>query len=231
MSPPAQPAADHILSRFLGILPSTPEETILRMLIELGCEVVGGQEGSLLVYDEREQLLHFAMNISRSKTGTSLVGKTLKVDQGLVGLAFVTREVQTGAPKFKDIGQREREGGTSPTAPEAVIAAPMILGDDVIGVITTVSFEKGKLFSSKDARTYSNFAAIAAIVVDLNRRLVAYRSGLAAVEDESERSQLERRVIGSMQRIMAMDEARLAAIADLLAAVERVGSPTVRPTQ
>jgi GAF domain-containing protein len=231
MSPPAQTGPDQLLSRFLGILPSTPEEQILRMLIELGCEVVGGHEGSLLVYDEREQLLHFAMNVSRTRLVASLVGKTLRIDQGLVGLAFATGEVQTGAPKYRDIGQREREGDASPTAPEAVIAAPMILGDDPIGVITAVSFEPGRIFSGRDARLYANFAAIAAIVVDLNRRLMAYRSGLsAASEGESERAQLERRVIGSMQRIMA-DPARLAAVAELLAAVEKMGSPAVRPPQ
>ena len=37
---PAVP--DHLLSRFLGILPSTPEEKILPMLIELGCELLQG---------------------------------------------------------------------------------------------------------------------------------------------------------------------------------------------
>jgi len=69
MSPPAPTAPDHLLSRFLGILPSTPEEKILRMLIELGCEVVGGQEGSLLVYDKDADVLRFAMTVGDPARG------------------------------------------------------------------------------------------------------------------------------------------------------------------
>lgn len=228
MPPPAQPPSDQLLSRFLGILPSTPEEKILRMLIELGCEVVGGQEGSLLVYDTEADVLRFAMTVGDPESEQKLRGQAVPLGAGLTGLAAATLEVQTGAPTFKDVEQKERKGDGS--TPDAVIAAPMVSGDELVGVITAVSFEDGKRFSSKDARLYAGFAAIAAIVVDLRRRLSAYESSAAAApEEESARARLERRVLGSVQRLIAGDAGRLAAIADLLAAVETVAAPAVRP--
>ena len=224
------PAPDHLLSRFLGVLPSTPEEKILRMLIELGCEVVGGQEGSLLVYDKDADVLRFAMTVGDPDSEKKLRGQAVPLGAGLTGLAAATLEVQTGAPTFKDIDQKERAGDAS--TPEAVIAAPMASGDELVGVVTAVSFENGKRFSSRDARLYAGFAAIAAIVVDLRRRLSAYESGEAAApEEESERARLERRVLASMQRLVSGDASRLRAVADLLTAVENVTLPTPRPAQ
>lgn len=230
MSPPAQPATDHLLSRFLGILPSTPEEKILRMLIELGCEVVGGQEGSLLVYDKEDDVLRFAMTVGDPESERKLRGQAVPLGAGLTGLAAATLEVQTGAPTFKDVEQEQRKGDAS--APDAVIAAPMVSGDELVGVVTAVSFEDGKRFSSRDARLYAGFAAIAAIVVDLRRRLSAYESGQAAVpQEESERAKLERKILASVQRLIGGDTARLAAVAELLGAVETVAAAPMRSTQ
>lgn len=224
MPPPPSPS-DHLLSRFLGILPSTPEEKILRMLIELGCEVVGGQEGSLLVYDKNDDVLRFAMTVGDPESEKKLRGQAVPLGAGLTGLAAATLEVQTGAPTFKDVEQKERSGDGA--APDAVIAAPMVSGDELVGVITAVSFENGKRFSSKDARLYAGFAAIAAIVVDLRRRLSAYETGEVAAP-ENERARLERRVLESMQRLVSGDTARLAAVAELLAAIENVALPAAR---
>jgi transcriptional regulator with GAF, ATPase, and Fis domain len=230
MSPPAQPAADHLLSRFLGILPSTPEEKILRMLIELGCEVVGGQEGSLLVYDKEDDVLRFAMTVGDPESEKKLRGQAVPLGAGLTGLAAATLEVQTGAPTFKDVEQQQRKGDAS--TPDAVIAAPMVSGDELVGVVTAVSFEDGKRFSSRDARLYAGFAAIAAIVVDLRRRLSAYESGQAAVpQEESERAKLERKILASVQGLIGGDASRLAAVAGLLAAVETVAASPVRSRQ
>ncbi len=195
------------------------------MLIELGCEVVGGQEGSLLVYDKNDDVLRFAMTVGDPESEKKLRGQAVPLGAGLTGLAAATLEVQTGAPTFKDVEQKERSGDAS--TPDAVIAAPMVSGDELVGVITAVSFENGKRFSSKDARLYAGFAAIAAIVVDLRRRLSAYETGEAAAP-ENERARLERRVLESMQRLVSGDTARLAAVAELLAAIENVALPAAR---
>lgn len=149
--------------RLLSIQPASTEARVLRLLIELGAQFVGAEEGSLLVFDEEKNELVFAMTVGESD---GLLGQRLAVGQGLTGLAAATREVQIGAPTFHGVKQVS-EG------PEAVIAAPMLVDDELVGVITAVSFTKGKRFDARDGDLYGRLAAIAGVVVDQHRRLEA----------------------------------------------------------
>ena len=115
---------DRILSAYLGIVPRTPEAAVLRLLVELAVQHVGADEGSLLVLDGKRNRLLFAMTTGESER--TLVGQHVPLGKGLTGLAAVSREVQIGAPTFKDIKQRKRAGSAA-GQPTAVIAAPMLM--------------------------------------------------------------------------------------------------------
>ena len=52
-----------VLSTFLGVSSESSEELVLRLLIELGAQFAGAEEGSLLVRDEASSELVFAMTI------------------------------------------------------------------------------------------------------------------------------------------------------------------------
>lgn len=89
-----------VLDTYLGITRESPEEKVLTLLIELGAQVVGAQEGSLLVVDESSQELVFAMTVGRGLAEKGLVGQRVPLGQGLVGLAAQTHQVEIGAPVF-----------------------------------------------------------------------------------------------------------------------------------
>ena len=161
-------SSNPILGAYLGIMPKTPEAAVLRLLVELSVQFVGGQEGSLLVLDDKRNQLIFAMTTGDPRQ--TLIGQHVPLGKGLTGLAAVTREVQIGAPTFKDIKQRKRVGSAS-DQPTAVIAAPMLIGDQTVGVITAVSFDPRKRFTAADASLYAKTASVAAVVVDQHRRL------------------------------------------------------------
>ena len=57
------------LATYLGISGSSQEGMILRLLIELGAQIVGAEEGSLLVHDEKRRELVFAMTIGSTWSG------------------------------------------------------------------------------------------------------------------------------------------------------------------
>ena len=160
--------SNRILSAYLGIMPRTPEAAVLRLLVELAVQYVGGDEGSLVVPDAGKNHLVFAMTTGESER--TLIGQRVPLSKGLTGLAAVTREVQIGAPTFKDIKQRKR-AGSSDGQPTAVIAAPMLIRDDLVGVITAVSFDPRKRFTAADASLYAKVASVAAVIVDQHRRL------------------------------------------------------------
>jgi GAF domain-containing protein len=159
---------NRILSAYLGILPRAPEAAVLRLLVELAVQHVGGDEGSLMVLDAKRRQLVFAMTTGESER--MLIGQHVPLGKGLTGLAAVTREVQIGAPTFKDVKQRKRADSAS-GQPTAVIAAPMLIRDELVGVITAVSFDPRKRFTATDASLYAKTASVAAVIVDQQRRL------------------------------------------------------------
>ena len=192
------------IARYLSILPQTPEEKILRLLIEVGREIVGADEGSLLVFDESKQELVFAMTVGRNSE-TTLLGQRVPLGAGLTGLAALTHEVQTGAPTFNDIQQPERVN-LAPEQPAAVLAAPMLVNDVLVGVLTAISFEKTKRFSGRDAQLYVSFAAIGGLVVQQRRQFAIFEAsstGLPLQETLSESHQAEQTVVASLRRILS----------------------------
>lgn len=202
-------AAD--LLALLAIEPASAEERVLRVLIELGAQVVDASEGSLLVYDQEKNDLVFAMTVGGPNI---LIGQRLALGQGLTGLAAATREVQIGAPTFQGVQQVSK-------GPDAVIAAPMLVGDELIGVITAVSFVSGKRFSGRDGDLYGRLAAVAGVVVDQRRRLNA---AAGKVNQQAENS-VEHGVAASIARIAKQRPDALTRLATIVSEVESLVSP------
>ena len=210
--------SDAVLDAYLGISCESAEERVLKLLIELGAQFVGATEGSLLVLDEEQGDLVFAMTVGDRWLEKPIIGQRVPIGEGITGLAAQSREVQIGAPTF-GIDQHEE--------PSAVLAAPLLIGDRLIGVLTAVSFEPQKRFDSGDAALYARIASVAAVVVEQRRRLSAIESiqrdgTLPEALNEDER--LDRQIVGSVQRLVQAKRDAKARIARLLAAVEELAA-------
>jgi GAF domain-containing protein len=206
-----------VLSTYLGITSESPEEKVLQLLIELGAQFVDAHEGSLLVVDEATKELVFAMTVGRQGPEQALLGQRVPMGKGLVGLAAQTHEVQIGAPTFH-LPQNQAEPGAG-EEPRAEIAAPLIVNDTLIGVLTAVSFKEDKRFSSADALLYARIAWVAAIVIDQRRRLAALQAlsdgkGVSGLLREDERLDLE--IVATVSRLVKASPERKAGIARLL---------------
>jgi GAF domain-containing protein len=159
-----------LLERHLGIRADAKAEESLRLLIWTGLQLTKAGEGSLLVLDRDASVLRFAITMGADKSGDSektLIGQAVPLGAGISGLAAATGEVQIGAPTFRDVKQSQKIEGE----PEAVIAAPVMAGGDLAGVLTCVSFAPGKRFSIEDGRLYGGFAAVAGTIIEQRRRL------------------------------------------------------------
>jgi GAF domain-containing protein len=209
--------SEQLLAEYLGVLPKTPEALALRQLVEIGVSVVAADEGSLLVIDPDGRNLRFAMTVGSSEE--KLLGQRVPIGSGITGLAAATRQVQVGAPIYRDVAQTERlsEG------PESVIAAPMMLGDTVVGVMTAVTFAKGRLFTAKETDLYARFSAVAALVVEQTRLLKARDgSGAQPAAGLGEATRIEQEILGRLQRIVANRPAALAPLAQILSGIEAI---------
>ena len=211
----------NVLGTYLGISAESSEEKVLRLLIELGAQFVGAKEGSLLVVDEATSELVFAMTAGNAESEKSLIGQRVPLGEGLVGFAAQTHEVQIGAPRFDVPGASDdgQQGGK----PTAVLAAPMLIGERLIGVITAVSFDADKRFGSTDAMLYGRLATVAGVVVDQRQRLAAIEAfqrdeAMPAAQDEATRT--DRQIVESVQRLVKAKPAAKPLIVQLLGAVE-----------
>lgn len=203
------------LLTYLAIGPQSSEEMVLRLLIELGAQVVDAHEGSLLIHDKEKGDLVFAMTVG----GGGLVGQRVPMNKGLTGLAAATREVQIGAPTFHLAGEGKPESKASgPKTPQAVIAAPMLVADELVGVLTAVSFDETRRFTSKDGELYGRLAAMAGVVVQ--QRLCIRTLSQAKKDALAEKSEVERSIEGSLSRLGRSGPDALALVARLLRDVE-----------
>jgi GAF domain-containing protein len=213
---------DTLLSRYLSIRPESMVRNVLRLLVKTGVEVMGADEGSLLVYDADAKDLRFAMTTGSGTAEDHLIGDRVPLGHGVTGLAAATGEVHIGAPSYKDPQKMERVK-VAGFDPEAVIAAPMVLGEELLGVLTAISTQKGKRFTGEHARIYGSFASIAAMVVDQERRLSQYeretRSQIVAAQIPDGP---ERRIATSLGRIARERPHLLGHVAVMIAAAEKL---------
>jgi GAF domain-containing protein len=204
--------------RYFGILPESREARLLRYLLETAVEAIRGDEGSLLIHDREAGDLRWAMTVGDPESERKLLGQRLGIGQGITGLAAATHEVQVGAPIYHDIEQTKRRG----SEPEAVVAAPMVSGEALIGVITVVSFETGRRFGAAEAKLAGRLATIAAVLVEQYQRISAPagRSAISAGGTDPEINAKLREIDAALQRIVEQHPEAVAQVAAIVGSLE-----------
>lgn len=211
-----------LMQRYLGARPRTSEDQVLRLTVETGVRAVGGDEGSLAVFDPETNELVFVMTYGNAESEADLIGTRIPIGKSLMGLAAETGEVQIGAPRYKDAEQTEALGDVL-----AVIAAPMMVGDRLIGVITAISKQTGKRFTLEDGELYACLATIAALVVDqsLTLRDASAKPGDAAEGVALVGDPLQQQVLERVGRLLQRDPNVVLQLSRMLEAMEAVVPP------
>ncbi len=137
-------------------------------LVAAGLRVVDADQGSLLLAEPDGKALRFLFVVDRdgaavpSGAASSLVGRTVPIGSGITGMAALTRDVQASSGAGGIPFHRVRGDG----APHAVLAAPLLSGETLLGVLTAVRFDRRKPFSPEDARAYGIFSNLAAGILE-----------------------------------------------------------------
>ncbi len=207
----------------LGLQEDRAIQFVLEQLIQIGLRIINATQGSLLVMEPDRKNLKFAMMASRPgltnlhKYFVDLVGKTVPVGEGITGMAALTHDIQTSTRASGDKFFRVRGDGS----PNAVLAAPMLIGEHLIGVITAVCFDKRKSFTKEECYTYGMFANIAAVIVDQQQRLASLaHAPMAEVMGTQERKECE--LVRSLLRIVRSKPNRIDAIGEILRLLGRM---------
>lgn len=179
----------------LGLQDDKNVQFVLEQLIQIGLKILNASQGSLLVVEPDRKNLRFAMVASKSGLANirrlfmQLVGKTVPIGEGITGMAALTHDIQTSTRASDGEKFFHVHGDGSPNA---VLAAPMLIGEHLIGVMTAVRFDRGKPFSAEECKTYGMFANVAAVVVDQQQRLATLaRAPMAAAMGSRERKECD----------------------------------------
>jgi GAF domain-containing protein len=169
------------LAAYLSLGQELKDDELLRLIMEIGVGMMAADEGSLLLLDKKKQELEFMITIAEDEVQQRLKGQRFSMHKGITGLAASTGEPQTGAPTYHGVKQADYKKKHA-NEPEAVLAAPMVVEGEVIGVITAVSFKKGRFFSNQNVKLYSRFAELCGMVVSQRVREEAVRNMLLGKE-------------------------------------------------
>jgi GAF domain-containing protein len=162
----------NLMEAYLGITHESPEEKVLELLIAIGNQFVTADAGSILLVDEASNELVFAMTIGHGAPEDVLLGQRVPIGRGLVGLAAQTHQVQIGSPTFH---LRQHRGKPKMEEPVAEIAAPMLINDNLIGVMAAVTYKADKRFSSAEGLFYARISTVAALIIEQRRRLATLK--------------------------------------------------------
>jgi hypothetical protein len=143
-------------------------QELLTTIISIVISELPSQEGSVLLYDEETNEFEFFTAVG--ETGAELVKMRFPADRGIAGRALrehkslVVNDVQS-SPDFYDSIDEEYDFKT-----ESILAAPIISGDEIIGVIEAINKIGKRGFDEDDKRVLTAIADEVALAIK-NARL------------------------------------------------------------
>jgi PAS domain S-box-containing protein len=138
--------------------------SLLQALLGRAVSLLGVTGGELAVFDEAHGDLVIAAS---HDMGTDAVGSRMKLGDGAMGQVALTREPLLIA-RYQEWASRSEQYTQSTV--QTVMAAPLLIGDRLVGAIAAVHADPSREFGSEDLRRLNLFAPQAAIAIE-NARL------------------------------------------------------------
>ncbi len=163
-------------------------DRLLQRILHSAINAVDGAAGALILLDQEQQELVFA--VVEGGGGTALQGRRMGLDQGIAGWAVRNRQSLI----INDVGQDERHDDEIATAVDftvhSMICAPLVTKGEVLGAVQVLNKAHGKKFGDDDLDLLTTFAAQSATALEnarLYQDLKRERDRLIAVEGDIRR--------------------------------------------
>ncbi|MEJ2511209.1 MAG: SpoIIE family protein phosphatase [Anaerolineales bacterium] len=137
---------------------------LLRTIVVRAVDLIGGTGGQLAMFNEEAQDITILVCYNLEK---DYVGSVQKVGEGLMGLVARTRKAKILDNYMEWSGRMESY--TSVTSIYASVAVPLLIGDKLLGVFTTITSNKSQKFDQDDLYILNMFAQQAALAIESTR--------------------------------------------------------------
>ncbi|MBT7071651.1 MAG: GAF domain-containing protein [Anaerolineae bacterium] len=184
-------------------LTSTLEhEPLLQNILDSAVQILDCEAGSLFMVDEDTQELVFTVTVGPA---SDLIGQRLPAGTGIVGKAAETRApvIENNARKSKGwAGETDEQTGF---LTEALIAVPLQVKENVLGVIEMINKKNGLPFTDEDKILLTAFAGQASVAVENARLYTLTDQELnSRVEELSVMQRIDRELNASLETGRAM---------------------------
>jgi signal transduction histidine kinase/DNA-binding response OmpR family regulator/uncharacterized protein YigA (DUF484 family) len=143
--------------------------TVLQTLLERAARLLEVTGGELAMLDERTGELVIAASY---RMGVDAVGTRMAPGEGAMGRVAETREPLI-IPRYQE--WEHRSASYAGETVRTVMAAPLLIGARLVGVIAAVHSDPGREFGAEDMRRLNLFAPQAAVAIENARLFTAER--------------------------------------------------------
>lgn len=171
----ADPVADQLaqLVRVIAlggkaILPRTNDE-LLQSIVSTAVSIFGARAAAILLVDEGDGTLVFRVEFGNKNS--SLIGTRIPIDKGIAGYVAMTGQAIAVSNVQQDRRFNAEFAQSTGYLPESILAAPLLLGDRVIGVLEVLDKLKGASFGLQDMDLMGLFAHQATLAIRQSQQL------------------------------------------------------------
>ncbi|MBK7217807.1 MAG: GAF domain-containing protein [Candidatus Promineofilum sp.] len=184
--PPEEPLAEQLqkLLRAIelggrAVLPSTNKE-LLQSIVNAAARIFGAAAAAILLVDEVEQMLVFHVEFGNKQPG--LIGRRIPLNKGIAGYVAMTGQAIAVSNVQQDTRFNADFAKSTGYVPDSILAAPLLLGEQVIGVLEVLDKIEAASFGMHDMELMGLFAQQAALAICESQQLEridnALRQGL-----------------------------------------------------
>jgi hypothetical protein len=142
---------------FLQLSQGVSKDELLKMVLRCAMYVTEAGGAGLTLWDRRKNKLVFKEAIGDGAEG--LIGLEVPLEGSVHGLVVHLGDAQFGQPKDRTVDEK------TGVKFHSVLAAPLVVGEEVVGTMSAVNKVGGGDFTQKDKDAYMRFAPLAAQVV------------------------------------------------------------------
>jgi Nif-specific regulatory protein len=152
---------------------------LLEQIVQTAKHVLRAYGGTLYLVDEHTEELVFV--VALGERGSQLQGTRFPVGQGIAGWVAASGQAIAIADVQQDPQWTQGIGQSLGYAPKTMLAIPLLLRDNIIGVLQLMDKDDGSPFSAGDMATLGLFAQQAAIAIAQSRSLLSLSSLLRSL--------------------------------------------------
>lgn len=212
------------LTAISGVIAApTSDREELHAIVETAASVLDAQAAALFLVDSEAHELWFEVAIGGAADQVKRF--RIPLGQGVAGMVAATRQPVAISDVEADPRFAHDLASKVDYVPKTILCVPLILRDEVVGVLQMLDKAGGVPFSSRDLDVLGRFARLAAMTVEemqlLNDLRRLFATLVAGLLQGSSAADLAKRLADSASELVSADAIRLAQVVQRVSRDER----------